>query len=92
VRKTCFRLFVSTVGILTLRLPALNDFDFIRRQAVKGHRPCRAISRSNALAFAAANDITDAAVALGVYNSRGCPVVQLRKWLACDRHESDICR
>jgi hypothetical protein len=74
VRKTCFRLFVSTVGILTLRLPVLNDFHFLLRQDV-GARRCRAISRFNALVFAAANDIPDAAVALGVYNSRGCPVV-----------------
>ena len=36
MRKTCFRLFVSTDGILMLRLPALNDFDVLRRQNVEG--------------------------------------------------------
>ena len=36
MRKTCFRLFVSTDGILMLRLPALNDFDVLRRQDVEG--------------------------------------------------------
>ena len=36
MRKTCFRLFVSTDGILMLRLPALNDFNVLRRQDVEG--------------------------------------------------------